>query len=77
MAKILKSYLNKITSLEERIDKDVEDVLKVVDIDTIQETPEAYMRQLGTHFFESLDDEIAEAIKAGEDKANAIIRNIK
>ena len=77
MAKILKGYLNKIASLDDRIDSQVDNILKVIDIDEVQKNPQIYMQELGKQFFESLEDEIKEAIKAGEEKANAIIRNIK
>ena len=77
MARTLTNYLNKITELEERIDKEVEQLLKAVDIDKLLVNPKIYMEELSKQFFESLDDELKEAIKAGEIKADRITRNIK
>ncbi len=77
MARTLTNYLNKITDLEERIDKEVEQLLKAVDIDKLLVNPKIYMEELSKQFFESLDDELKEAIKAGEIKADRITRNIK
>ena len=77
MARKLTNYLNKITDLEERIDKEVEQLLKAVDIDKLLVNPKIYMEELSKQFFESLDDELKEAIKAGEIKADRITRNIK
>ena len=77
MARTLTNYLNKITDLEERIDKEVEQLLKAVDIDKLLVNPKINMEELSKQFFESLDDELKEAIKAGEIKADRITRNIK
>ena len=77
MARTLTNYLNKITDLEERIDKEVEQLLKAVDIDKLLVNPKIYMEELSKQFFASLEDELKEAIKAGEIKADRITRNIK
>ncbi len=77
MARTLTNYLNKITTLEEKIDKEIEQLLKAVDIDKLLLNPQPYMEELSKQFFESLDDELKEAIQAGEVKADRIIRSIK
>lgn len=77
MAQILTNYLNKITNLEEKVDKQVDKLLRVIDLDQLQANPQRYMEELGKQFYESLEDELQEAIKAGESKANQIINNIK
>ena len=77
MAQILTNYLNKITNLDHKIDKEIDQLLAVIDLDELLANPQLYMQELSKQFFESLDDEIAEAIKAGESKANQIIKNIK
>jgi|TARA_A100001201_G_C4003383_1_gene175247 anti-sigma28 factor (negative regulator of flagellin synthesis) len=77
MAQVLKSYLNTITSLEETIDKEVDGILRVIDVDQLLDNPEAYMQEISKQFFESLDDELKQAIEAGELKADRIINSIE
>ena len=77
MAKVLKSYLDKITDLEDKIDNEIDELLRVIDIDQLLANPEVYMRELSKQFFESLDDEMKEAIEAGEIKADRIIKSIE
>ena len=55
MAKTLKGYLNKIASLDDRIDSQVDNILKVIDIDEVQKNPQIYMQELGKQFFECLN----------------------
>ena len=76
MAKTLTTYLNKISDLEDKIDKEIEELLKVIDMDRLLANPEPYMQELSKQFFESLNDEIKEAIQAGEIKADRIISSI-
>tara|TARA_R110000824_G_scaffold165201_1_gene341753 strand:+ start:491 stop:742 length:252 start_codon:yes stop_codon:yes gene_type:complete len=76
MAKVLKSYLDKITDLEEKIDREIDELLSIIDIDQLLSTPEVYMQELSKQFFESLDDELKQAIEAGEVKADRIIKSI-
>ena len=76
MAKVLKSYLDKISDLEDKIDNEIDELLRIIDIDQLLANPEAYMTELSKQFFESLDDEIKEAIEAGELKADRIIKSI-
>tara|TARA_R110002096_G_scaffold150463_1_gene312430 strand:+ start:143 stop:394 length:252 start_codon:yes stop_codon:yes gene_type:complete len=76
MAKVLKSYLDKITDLEEKIDRENDELLRIIDIDQLLSTPEVYMQELSKQFFESLDDELKQAIEAGEVKADRIIKSI-
>ena len=76
MAKVLKSYLDKISDLEDKIDNEIEELLRIIDIDQLLANPEAYMTELSKQFFESLDDELKEAIEAGEIKADMIIKSI-
>ena len=77
MAKVLKSYLDKITDLEDKIDNEIDELLRVIDIDQLLAKPDVYMRELSKQFFESLDDEMKEAIEAGEIKADRIIKSIE
>ena len=76
MAKVLKSYLDKISDLEDKIDNEIDELLRVINIDQLLANPEIYMRELSKQFFESLDDELKEAIEAGELKADRIIKSI-
>ena len=76
MAKTLTTYLNKITDIEEKIDTDIDQLLEAVDIDRLLATPEQYMEELSKQFFESLNDELIQAIQAGELKADRIINSI-
>ena len=76
MAKVLKSYLDKITDLDGNIDGGIDELLNVIDIDQLLANPEIYMRELSKQFFESLDDEMKEAINAGTSKANHILESI-
>ena len=77
MAKVLKSYLDKISDLEDKIDNEIDELLRVIDIDQLLANPEIYMRELSKQFFESLDDELKEAIEAGELKADRIVKSIE
>ena len=77
MAQVLKSYLNTITNLEETINKEVDGILRVIDVDQLLDNPEAYMQEISKQFFESLDDELKQAIEAGELKADRIINSIE
>ena len=77
MAKTLTTYLNKIADLEDKIDNEIEELLKVIDIDQLLANPEQYMQELSKQFFESLGDELKQAIKAGELKADRIIKSIE
>ena len=56
MAKVLKSYLDTISDLEDKIDNEIDELLRVIDIDQLLSNPEIYMRELSKQFFESLDD---------------------
>ena len=76
MAKTLTTYLNKITDIEEKIDTDIDQLLEAVDIDRLLANPEQYMEELSKQFFESLNDELIQAIQAGELKADRIINSI-
>ena len=76
MAKVLKSYLDKITDLEEKIDREIDELLSIIDIDQLLSTPEVYMQELSKQFIESIDDELKQAIEAGEVKADRIIKSI-
>tara|TARA_R100000808_G_C2029923_1_gene74223 strand:+ start:35 stop:277 length:243 start_codon:yes stop_codon:yes gene_type:complete len=76
MAKVLKSYLDKITDLEDKIDSEIDELLNIIDIDQLLANPELYMQELSKQFFESLDDELKQAIVAGELKAERIIKSI-
>ena len=76
MAKVLKSYLDKISDLEDKIDNEIDELLRIIDIDQLLANPEAYMTELSKQFFESLDDDLKEAIEAGEIKADRIIKSI-
>ena len=76
MAKTLTTYLNKITDIEEKIDTDFDQLLEAVDIDRLLANPEQYMEELSKQFFESLNDELIQAIQAGELKADRIINSI-
>ena len=76
MAKVLKSYLDKITDLEETIDSEIDELLKAIDIEQLLASPEQYMSELSKQFFESLDDELKQAIQAGKSKANFILESI-
>ena len=77
MARILTNYLNKITNLDQKIDKEIDQLLAVIDLDELLANPEVYMRELSKQFFESLEDEIQEAIEAGELKADRIVKSIE
>jgi|TARA_X000001382_G_scaffold130917_2_gene127829 hypothetical protein len=77
MAKVLKSYLDKISDLEDKIDNEIDELLRIIDIDQLLANPEAYMTELSKQFFESLDDELKQAIEAGELKADRIIKSIE
>tara|TARA_A100001201_G_C4011401_1_gene177678 strand:- start:452 stop:688 length:237 start_codon:yes stop_codon:yes gene_type:complete len=77
MAKILTTYLNEVVVLQDRIEKESTKILEVIDIDALMLNPEAYMKELGKQFYESNIDEIQEAIKAGEKKAEKIINSIE
>ena len=46
MAQVLKSYLNTITNLEETINKEVDGILRVIDVDQLLDNPEAYMQEI-------------------------------
>ena len=76
MAKTLTTYLNKITDIEEKIDTDIDQSLEAVDIDRLLANPEQYMEELSKQFFESLNDELIQAIQAGELKADRIVNSI-
>ena len=76
MAKTLTTYLNKITDIEEKIDTDIDQLLEAVDIDRLLANPEQYMEELSKQFLESLNDELIQAIQAGELKADRIINSI-
>ena len=76
MAKVLKSYLDKITDLEDKIDNEIDQLLRIIDIDQLLANPEVYMTELSKQFFESLDDELKQAINAGTSKANHILESI-
>ena len=76
MAKVLKSYLDKITDLEDKIDSEIDELLNIINIDQLLANPEVYMQELSKQFFESLDDELKQAIVAGELKAERIIKSI-
>ena len=76
MAKTLTAYLNKIADLEDKIDNEIEELLKVIDIDQLLANPEQYMQELSKQFFESLNDELKQAIIAGELKAERILNSI-
>ena len=76
MANVLKSYLDKITDLEETIDSEIDELLKAIDIEQLLASPEQYMSELSKQFFESLDDELKQAIQAGELKADRIVNSI-
>jgi len=77
MAKVLKSYLDKISDLEDKIDNEIDELLRIIDINQLLANPEAYMTELSKQFFESLDDELKQAIEAGELKADRIIKSIE
>ena len=77
MAKVLKSYLDTISDLEDKIDNEIDELLRIIDIDQLLANPEAYMTELSKQFFESLDDELKEAIEAGELKADRIVKSIE
>ena len=77
MAKVLKSYLDKISDLEDKIDNEIDELLRIIDIDQLLANPEAYMTELSKQFFESLDDELKQAIESGELKADRIIKSIE
>ena len=77
MAKVLKSYLDKISDLEDKIDNEIDELLRVIDIDQLLANPEIYMRELSKQFYESLDDELKQAIEAGELKADRIVKSIE
>ena len=76
MAKTLTTYLNKISDLEDKIDKEIEELLNAIDIDRLLANPEPYMQELSKQFFESLDDELKQAIDAGQVKADRIIKSL-
>ena len=76
MAQVLKEYLNNIDNIEDQIDQELDKILQAIDLDRLLQNPKPYMEELSKQFFESLDDEIRDAIKAGESKANRIINNI-
>tara|TARA_R110002012_G_scaffold36532_5_gene103055 strand:- start:2681 stop:2914 length:234 start_codon:yes stop_codon:yes gene_type:complete len=77
MAKIVKGYLDKISNLQTKIDKEADEILTYIDIDNVLANPQPYMTEFSRQFFESIRDELLEAIKAGEDKANKIMDNIE
>ena len=77
MAKVLKSYLDTISDLEDKIDNEIDELLRVIDIDQLLANPEIYMRELSKQFYESLDDELKQAIEAGELKADRIVKSIE
>jgi hypothetical protein len=77
MAKTLTTYLNEVVVLQDRVEKESTKILEVIDIDALMLNPEAYMKELGKQFYESNIDEIQEAIKAGEKKAEKIINSIE
>ena len=76
MAKVLKSYLDTISDLEDKIDNEIDELLRVIDIYQLHANPEIYMRELSKQFYESLDDELKQAIEAGELKADRIVKSI-
>ena len=77
MAKVLKSYLDTISDLEDKIDNEIDELLRVIDIDQLLANPEIYMRELSKQFYESLDDDLKQAIEAGELKADRIVKSIE
>ena len=77
MAKVLKSYLDTISDLDDKIDNEIDELLRVIDIDQLLANPEIYMRELSKQFYESLDDELKQAIEAGELKADRIVKSIE
>ena len=76
MAKTLTTYLNKISDIEDKIDLEINQLLEAIDIDKLLLNPQQYMEELSKQFFESLDDEMKEAIVAGEQKAERIMSSI-
>tara|TARA_R100001594_G_scaffold86949_1_gene121343 strand:+ start:767 stop:1015 length:249 start_codon:yes stop_codon:yes gene_type:complete len=76
MAKTLTTYLNKISDLEDRIDQQIDQLLEAIDLDKLLANPKPYMEELSKQFYESLEDELKEAIEAGEVKADSIIRSM-
>ena len=69
--------MDKTNQAQQKIVKKSEKILEFIDLDNLMANPQAYMSEFNKQFFESLDEELQEAIKAGEEKAYKMIKNIK
>ena len=77
MARIIKGYLDKITKIQKKVDNETDDLLQFINLDSLLANPQGYMSELNKQFFENLQDEILEAVEAGEEKAIRILKNIE
>jgi hypothetical protein len=77
MARIIKGYLDKITKIQKKVDNETDDLLQFINLDSLLANPQGYMSELNKQFFENLQDEMLEAVEAGEEKANRILKKIE
>ena len=70
----IQNYVNRITELEDQVDKQKEAFRKAIDLNALLANPREYIKNLAMDFYESNEDILREAVDLGEDKAKKILK---
>ena len=69
----IQKYLDKIEDLQEEVESNKKDILKMVNLDLLKLNPKEYLTDLSMDIYEAHQPILNDAIDAGEKKADIII----
>ena len=69
-------YIEKLSSIEDVIKENADNILDAIDLDELLKDPEGYLLALGDAFLKEHIDEIKQAGKEGRRFADKILRKI-
>lgn len=73
MEKRVQHYVERIDILKERIEKDSEKILPIIDLDRLLEDPESYLLLLASEFLTQHEKEIQAGAKEGRSFAKKVL----
>ena len=76
MAQLVVNYIEKLSSIEDVIKENADNILEAIDLDELLKDPEGYLLALSDAFLKEHIDEIEQAGKEGKRFADKILKKI-
>ena len=70
---IIDGYHDKLDAIKELVEKDIEKILKAINLDSLLADPKGYLIKLGKQYYESHEYNFKKAVKIGQDEAKRMV----